>query len=66
MIAWLELQRRQHTVYILTEVEVTRARSDVRAYRARTGKSLSLTAFIMAWFAQAIGEQALVQIAARG
>jgi len=51
---------RKHTVVGLIEVDVTRARRLLREYRARTGKALSFTAFIIACLGKAVGEHKAV------
>ncbi len=47
MIDWMELMHRRHTIHGLLEVDVTDARRAIRESRARTGQSLSFTAFIV-------------------
>lgn len=54
MMDWLALMHRQHTIHGLIEVDVTDTRRAIRAYRARTGLPLSLTAFIIFCLARAI------------
>ena len=66
MIDWLDLQRRKHTVYILLEADVTKARRDIRGYRTRTGEPLSLTTFITACFARAIDQNKLMHAYRKG
>jgi pyruvate/2-oxoglutarate dehydrogenase complex dihydrolipoamide acyltransferase (E2) component len=53
----------QHTpiMHGLLEVDVTRARAFLREHQAKTGESLSFTAFIIACLAQAIDEHKAVQ-----
>lgn len=46
--------RQKHTIHGLVEMDVTRARQAIRAHKARTGESLSFTAFILACLGQAI------------
>lgn len=41
------LGRRRHIVHGLIEVDVTKAREAIREHRARTGESLSFTAFVI-------------------
>jgi pyruvate/2-oxoglutarate dehydrogenase complex dihydrolipoamide acyltransferase (E2) component len=55
-IDWNELMCRQHTFHVLLEVDVTEARRAIREQRRRTGKPLSLTAFVLACFARALAE----------
>jgi pyruvate/2-oxoglutarate dehydrogenase complex dihydrolipoamide acyltransferase (E2) component len=50
------LAARKHTVHGLIEVDVTRPRQKLRAYKARTGETLSFTAFAIACLAKAIDE----------
>jgi pyruvate/2-oxoglutarate dehydrogenase complex dihydrolipoamide acyltransferase (E2) component len=53
----------QHTpmMHGLLEVDVTRARAFLREHQAKTGESLSFTAFLIACLAQAIDEHKAVQ-----
>lgn len=46
--------KRKHTIRALVEVDVTKPRKILRAYRARTGESLSFTAFILTCLGKAI------------
>lgn len=46
--------RRKHTIHGLLEVDVTKTRQQIRQYRARTGKPLSLTAFIIFCLGRAV------------
>jgi len=55
------LGMRRHVIHGLLELDVTRAREAMRAYKARTGESLSFTAFVVACFARAIGDHKQVQ-----
>jgi len=48
------LGRRRHIVHGLIEVDVTQARSRLRAHKERTGETLSFTAFIIACLGQAV------------
>jgi pyruvate/2-oxoglutarate dehydrogenase complex dihydrolipoamide acyltransferase (E2) component len=61
MIDWLELNHRRHTMYGLIEVDVTDARRAIRAYRARTARPLSLTAFVIGCLARAVDENKAMQ-----
>ncbi len=45
----------------LVEVNVTRARTRLRDHKAKTGRSLSFTAFLIACLAQAVDEHKAVQ-----
>lgn len=47
------LGRRRHIMHGLLELDVTRAREYIREHKARTGESLSFTAFIIACLAKA-------------
>jgi pyruvate/2-oxoglutarate dehydrogenase complex dihydrolipoamide acyltransferase (E2) component len=51
---WMEIEHRRHSMHGLFEVDVTDARRAIRAYRARTGAPLSLTAFLIACLARAV------------
>jgi pyruvate/2-oxoglutarate dehydrogenase complex dihydrolipoamide acyltransferase (E2) component len=46
--------RQKHTIHGLVEVDVTRPRQMIRDHKARTGETLSFTAFIMFCLGQAI------------
>jgi pyruvate/2-oxoglutarate dehydrogenase complex dihydrolipoamide acyltransferase (E2) component len=50
----------KHTVVGLLEVDVTTARRFLREHKARTGESLSFTAFVIACLAKAVGENKAV------
>jgi pyruvate/2-oxoglutarate dehydrogenase complex dihydrolipoamide acyltransferase (E2) component len=50
----------------LIEVDVTRARAAVREHKARTGESLSFTAFLTVCLAKAVDEHSAVQAFRRG
>jgi pyruvate/2-oxoglutarate dehydrogenase complex dihydrolipoamide acyltransferase (E2) component len=60
-IDWLELNRRRHMMYGLIEVDITGARQAIRAYRARTGAPLSLTAFLIYCLARAVDADRAMQ-----
>lgn len=51
---WLELAQRQHAMYALLEVDVTRARAAIRAHRVRTGRPLAFNAYVTGCFARAV------------
>ncbi len=53
---WLVEAARRHTMQALLEVDVTDARRQIRATRARTREPLSFTAFVVACLARAIDE----------
>jgi pyruvate/2-oxoglutarate dehydrogenase complex dihydrolipoamide acyltransferase (E2) component len=48
--------QRKHMIHALLEVDVTKARQYIREHKARTGESLSFTAFIIACLAKAVDE----------
>ncbi|HXX79071.1 MAG TPA: 2-oxo acid dehydrogenase subunit E2 [Ktedonobacteraceae bacterium] len=50
----------------LLEVDVTRARAFIQAYKAKTGESLSFTAFLIACMAKAVEEHKAVQAYRKG
>jgi pyruvate/2-oxoglutarate dehydrogenase complex dihydrolipoamide acyltransferase (E2) component len=51
---------RKHTVVGLIEVDVTRARLFLRQHKARTGETLSFTAFVIACLGKAVSENKAV------
>src|SRR4029079_8161136 len=53
--------RRKPMIHGLLEVDVTRARTALRAYKARTGESLSFTAYLCACLGKAVDEHKDVQ-----
>lgn len=57
----LSLADHKHIIHGLLDVDVTAAREVIRDREARTGEQLSFTAFIIACFARAIGEDKTVQ-----
>jgi pyruvate/2-oxoglutarate dehydrogenase complex dihydrolipoamide acyltransferase (E2) component len=63
---WLNYAARRHTMQALIELDVTDARRQIRAARARTGAPLSFTAFIVACVARAIDEDRLIHAHRRG
>jgi pyruvate/2-oxoglutarate dehydrogenase complex dihydrolipoamide acyltransferase (E2) component len=58
---WMALEHRQHVMHGLFEVDVTEARRAIRAYRARTGAPLSLTAFLIRCLARAVDADKAMQ-----
>lgn len=58
---YLSIASRKHLVHALVEADVTRARRLVREHRARTGETLSFTAFVIACVARAVDEDRRVQ-----
>jgi pyruvate/2-oxoglutarate dehydrogenase complex dihydrolipoamide acyltransferase (E2) component len=61
MLDWLELEHRRHMMHGLIEVDVTEARRAIRAYRARSGAPLSLTAFLVNCLARAVAAEPAMQ-----
>jgi pyruvate/2-oxoglutarate dehydrogenase complex dihydrolipoamide acyltransferase (E2) component len=57
----MELERHRHTMHGLIEVDITEARRAIRAYRARTGAPLSLTAFLVHCLARAVDADKVMQ-----
>jgi pyruvate/2-oxoglutarate dehydrogenase complex dihydrolipoamide acyltransferase (E2) component len=55
------LSRHMPFIHGLLEVDVSRARALLREHKARTGESLSFTAFLIACLAQAVEEHKTVQ-----
>jgi pyruvate/2-oxoglutarate dehydrogenase complex dihydrolipoamide acyltransferase (E2) component len=53
-------------IHGLIEVDVTRARAHLREHQAKTGESLSFTAFLMACLAKAVDENKAVQAFRKG
>lgn len=51
---------RRHTIRGLIEVDVTEPRRFMRAYKARTGETISFTAFIIACLGKAIDENKMI------
>jgi pyruvate/2-oxoglutarate dehydrogenase complex dihydrolipoamide acyltransferase (E2) component len=58
--------QRKPMIHGLTEVDVTKARLFLREHRARTGESLSFTAFIVTCFAQALDENKNLHVCRKG
>ena len=56
MIDGGRIAARRHTVLGLIAVDVTRARRLIRAYKARSGETLSFTAFVIACLGKAVDE----------
>lgn len=50
------LAQQKHMIHVLAEVDVTRPRQYLREHKAKTGESLSFTAFIVACLAHAVDE----------
>jgi len=66
MALTLRSAQRKPMIHGLIEVDVTRARAHLRAHKAKTGESLSFTAFILACLARAISENPSVQACRKG
>jgi pyruvate/2-oxoglutarate dehydrogenase complex dihydrolipoamide acyltransferase (E2) component len=61
ILDYLAVARRKHVVHALVEVDVTLPRRALREHRARTGESLSFTAFVIASLAAAVDQDRSVQ-----
>src|SRR5207253_8097520 len=64
-IAYRSVQHKP-MIHGLLEVDVTRARAFLREHKAKTGESLSFTAFIIACLAKAVDENKSVQAYRKG
>jgi pyruvate/2-oxoglutarate dehydrogenase complex dihydrolipoamide acyltransferase (E2) component len=64
--AAIRVTHRKPMIHGLLEVDVTRARAFLRDHQARTGESLSFTAFIMACLGKAVDEHKDVQAMRKG
>ena len=62
----LRLSHRTPMIHGLIEADVTRARAHLRNQKAKTGESLSFTAFLIACLAQAVKEHKSVQASRKG
>jgi len=58
--------QRMPMIHGLLEVDVTRARAHLREHKAKTGESLSFTAFLIACLAKAVDEHKAVQAYRKG
>jgi long-chain acyl-CoA synthetase len=58
--------RHKPMIHGLLEVDVTRARARLREHQARTGETLSFTAFVIACLARAVDENKAVQAFRKG
>jgi len=58
--------KRKPMIHGLLEVDVTKAREFLRDHKAKTGESLSFTAFIITCFARAIDENKTLHVCHRG
>src|SRR5687768_8294938 len=61
ILDYLAVARRKHVVHALVEVDVTLPRRTIREHRARTGESLSFTAYVIASLAAAVDQDRSVQ-----
>jgi len=59
-IDYMQVAQHKHVIHGLFEVDVTNARQFIRDHKARTGETLSFTAFITACVAQAVERNKLV------
>ncbi len=66
MAVTLHSAQRKPMIHGLIEVDVTRAREFLREHKAKTGESLSFTAFIITCLAQAVDENKSVQACRKG
>ncbi len=66
MAAEFRSSHRIPVIHGLLEVDVSRARAHLRDQKARTGESLSFTAFLIACLAQAVEEHKAVQASRKG
>ena len=64
--AMMEVGRRRHHVAGLGEIDVTDSRNAIREYRRRSGKGMSLTAWVVKCISQAVVEQPEVQACRQG
>ncbi len=61
MITFGRVTRNKHTIRGLVKIDVTKPRQSIREYKARTGESLSFTAFLAACVGQAVEKNKEVQ-----
>lgn len=61
-----DLGVRKHYMKALLEIDVTKAREDIRSYRRNTGEGLSFTAWFIKCVAQAVSEHPEVHAMKRG
>jgi hypothetical protein len=66
LAAFLRSVQRTPTIHGLIEVDVTRARAFLRDHKAKTGESLSFTAFIATCLGKAVDENKTVQALRKG
>ena len=62
----MRIWQRKSMIHGLIEVDVTRAREFLREHKAKTGESLSFTAFIIACVGKAVDEHKAVQAYRKG
>jgi pyruvate/2-oxoglutarate dehydrogenase complex dihydrolipoamide acyltransferase (E2) component len=65
-VEFMREAQRQHSVHALIEVDVTKPRQSLGAYKARTGESLSFTAFIITCLAKAVDGNKSMQAYRKG
>ena len=58
--------QKKHIVHALVEVDVTMARQYIREHKAKTGESLSFTAFIIACLSKAVDENKIMHAYRKG
>lgn len=63
---WLAVAARRHAFHVLLEADVARARTAIRARRARTGERISFTAYIVGCLARAVAEDRRIQAIRHG
>ena len=56
IVDFLRIQQRKPVIHALTEMDVTQPRQYIREYKARTGESLSFTAFLINCLGKAVDE----------
>ncbi len=64
--AMMEVGRGRHHVAGLGEIDVTDSRNAIREYRRRSGKGMSLTAWVVKCVSRAVAEQPEVQACRKG
>ena len=66
LVPFLRSVQRTPTIHGLIEVDVTRARAFLRDHKAKTGESLSFTAFLATCLGKAVDENKSVQACRKG
>ena len=64
--AMMEVGRRRHHVAGLGEIDVTDSRNAIREYRRKSGRGMSLTAWVVKCISQAVAERPEVQACRKG